>query len=87
MGMTPLGQRLWIEVRGAVELCDSLRDLISMPLYFLGMLQKFRGDCLRMDSGRHIVMAFAARNANQFCCCCLVEGCESWFLDPPDRFL
>ena len=64
--MASFRQGLGVEVRLAVQLGDSFRDLVGMLLFFMGVFKELFCDRLGMNSAGHIVVAFITQNADQF---------------------
>ena len=64
------------EIRLSVQLHDSFRNLISVSLFLIGVLEKFRCHCLGMDALRHVVMALITQDTNQFGSKRLIEYTE-----------
>src|SRR5882724_575148 len=62
--MTASQQALRRKVRLAIELNNSLRNQIRVSLFFVGVLQKLRGDTLGVNPGSHKVVSLVAQYAN-----------------------
>src|SRR5687767_2882075 len=66
LGVAAHQQSFGIEIRFALKLNYSLRNLIRMPLLVVGMLQKLRRHTFSMNARRHEVMSLVAQHANDF---------------------
>src|SRR5262245_48735206 len=70
--VTSTQQSFRIQIRFALELNYSLRNQVSMALFFVGMLQEFSRNTFRIDSRSHEVVPFVSEHTNNFRCQCLV---------------
>src|SRR6266702_3553939 len=62
--VTARQQTLRVQIRFPAELDDTVRNLISMTLFVVCMLQKLRGHALSVNSRSHKIVALVAQDAN-----------------------